>query len=112
MSLLVFVSLYLGVNFSLKFDSISKDIFSAMMVRVFAVFLPMFILCFVFFSGDEFKLILSLIGLAVFLPVSSLAPHLTQTPIMREWVANQVITSSALYVVILFIASVFKTIFL
>lgn len=110
-SLLVLVSLYLGINFVFSLRATISDITKALVVRISGVFIPAAILCYILLPETEFSLALALIGLAVFLPVSSLAPQLTQTATLREWVAGQVVVSSVSYVAILFFASIFMMIY-
>lgn len=110
-SLLILVSLYLGINFVLNLSSTIFDIVKALVVRVVGVFFPTAILCYILLPKAELGLVLTLIGLAVFLPVSSLAPQLTQTATLREWVAGQVVVSSVFYVVALFITSIIMIIY-
>ncbi|MCU7919266.1 MAG: hypothetical protein KZQ95_13045 [Candidatus Thiodiazotropha sp. (ex Epidulcina cf. delphinae)] len=108
-SLLFFVSLYLGVILSLPKGPLKKEIVGILASRVFGVFLPVAIFSSLLFSGDFLVIVLSLVALASFLPVSSLAPQLTSNDTLREWMTAQVIISSGFYIVILLVITLIKT---
>ena len=101
LSLLIVVSLYLGINLSFKTVSITEALVHIFIVRVFGVVLPALLLGYFLFPKEAMIVVFPLVLLASFLPVSSLAPQLTPDGSFREWVATQVIISSGLYVVIL-----------
>nr|VFJ88155.1 MAG: hypothetical protein BECKH772A_GA0070896_1000718 [Candidatus Kentron sp. H]VFJ90163.1 MAG: hypothetical protein BECKH772B_GA0070898_1000818 [Candidatus Kentron sp. H]VFJ96531.1 MAG: hypothetical protein BECKH772C_GA0070978_1000718 [Candidatus Kentron sp. H] len=110
-SLLVIVSLYLGINLTFKGISIKEEVAKIFVTRLLGVFLPVTIISYFVFSSDFTVTVLTLITLATFLPVSSLAPQLTPNGVLREWITVQVLISSGLYVIVLSIIALIKFIY-
>jgi hypothetical protein len=108
--LLIVVSLYLGVHFNFQLHSITSELTKIIACRMLGVLAPVVVVSYLVFPDELMNTILILVALSSFLPVSSLAPQLTPSGQLREWVATQVIISSALYVAILGVLAIIKQI--
>ena len=99
--LFVLVSVSLGLSLSFDLSSFASDLPRVFLARGFGMLLPLMLLCYVVFPRVWFEQFAPLMGIAALLPVSSFAPQFVHSDDLKDFVSNQVVISSLLFVVLM-----------
>lgn len=102
-SLLILVSLYLGLSLNLRVQQPGRELLALLATRSLGV-AGTLLIAWLLFPPPSLHALLPLTALYFCLPASSLAPQLTPEPQLRDWMAQRVAISSLLYLLLLGLA--------